>query len=326
MLWRQNWLALLRPKETARSKSASSFTFAARASMVSLSSHQRSSCHRSRTLPSRSLTPLWAASTSLMPSIPSRFATTKRVIWLSRSTASGSALPPVPCCGSAFQQCSHVWVSQCSSPRSSESKRVWTTLRGSPKDSLSSDVSFRSCAPAPLGSHGRELVLEEKQVWPVYRLDRHNDNRPPTPWLQCSVDRNPSAQRIRPFRKDSHSDKDSWTSKKFYMSLESSVGPVVSSCGSRLSTRPSGPPSCNTVNPKKLNAGQVRVNGPPTCSLLHASQLRCAGSGHCCWVYLRQAVSFKWVHGGPLATESFKKTPCSPHRRLSLGDGRHHLH
>ena len=37
----------------------------------------------------------------------------------------------------------------------------------------------------------------------------------------------------------------------------------------------------------------------------HASQLRYAGSGHCCWVYLRQAVFFKWVPGSPLPMEPF---------------------
>ena len=61
----------------------------------------------------------WAASTSLLPSIPSQFARRKRVTRLSRSTAVGtpttssrSALPPVPSCGCAFQQLSLVWVSQ----------------------------------------------------------------------------------------------------------------------------------------------------------------------------------------------------------------------
>ena len=58
------------------------------------------------------------------------------------------------------QQLSHVWVSQCSSPRSSEPKRLWTIPRGSLKDLHSAGVSFHS--------HGREPVLEERQAWRVY--------------------------------------------------------------------------------------------------------------------------------------------------------------
>ena len=49
------------------------------------------------------------------------------------------------------------------------------------------------------------------------------------------------AAAILALRTDSHSEKDSWTSKKFYMSQESSAGPGVSSRGSRLSIRPGSP-------------------------------------------------------------------------------------
>ena len=52
-------------------------------------------------------------------------------------------------------------------------------------------------ARASLGSHGRKSVLEERQVWRVYRLDRHHDHRPPTLRFQCSVDGDPSAQSRR---------------------------------------------------------------------------------------------------------------------------------
>ena len=158
---------IVKTKEMARSKSASSLTFAARASMGSLTHHKKSSCHevkdfrhalfvdlilwRQTSRICQALT--WAESTSVMLSIPSLFASTKRVIWLSRSTASGtptesslSALPLVPCCGSVFQQFSQVSVSQCSRPRSSESERMWTTPRGSLEDHLSAGVSCPSCS------------------------------------------------------------------------------------------------------------------------------------------------------------------------------------
>ena len=87
-------LAFVKTKRDGSVKSAMSWTFDARASTVSLTSHQKSSCHGSRTLPSRLLTSLWrptsricqalalAASTTVMPSIPSQFASTKRVIWV----------------------------------------------------------------------------------------------------------------------------------------------------------------------------------------------------------------------------------------------------
>ena len=99
--------------------------------------------------------------TSLTPSTLPQFASTKRVIWLSTSTASGaptesrrSALPPVPCCGSVVQQFSHVRVSQCSSPKSSESKRMRTTMRGPSRTASPSACPFGHPL-APLGSHGR---------------------------------------------------------------------------------------------------------------------------------------------------------------------------
>ena len=138
--------------------------------------------------------------TGAFRALTSQFASRKRVTWLSRSTASGTptessrlALPPVPICWAPFQQFSHVWVSQCSSPRSSESKRVWTTLRGSFKDRLSAGVFYRSCSCAS-GQPWGEPVLEERQVC---RLDMHHDHRPPTPRFQCSVDRSPLAQSRR---------------------------------------------------------------------------------------------------------------------------------
>ena len=52
--------------------------------------------------------------------------------------------------------------------------------------------------------------------------------------------------------------------------------------------------------PKKRNASQLRVDGPLTCSLLHASQLRCAGTGH-----------GKWVPGGPLFSETLQSAQTS---------------
>ena len=80
-------------------------------------------------------------------------------------------------------------------------------------------------------SHGREPVLE-----PVYRLDWHYDHRPPTPRLQCSVNRNhqhKAAERLaltaRLSLRTGLVDV-----KKFHMSLESSAKPAVSSRGSRL--------------------------------------------------------------------------------------------
>ena len=72
-----------------------------------------------------------------------------------------SALPPVPCYGGAFQQFSSVRVSQCSCPRSSESKRMWTTCVGLSR-TASALMCFFGHALAPLGSHGRELVLEKR--------------------------------------------------------------------------------------------------------------------------------------------------------------------
>ena len=47
------------------------------------------------------------------------------------------------------------------------------------------------------------------------------------------------------------------------------------------------------MNPKKLNASQLRVNGPPTYSLPRTSKLRYAGAGNCCWDYPYQGVFFQ---------------------------------
>ena len=117
VLLRQNWACIVRTRRDDQSTSASTLTFAAWAPKGTLMSRKRSSCHGSRTLQSRSFNSLWrptsrmcqvltwSASTSLMPSKPSQFASTKRVMWPSKSTASGtptessrSALPPIPSC------------------------------------------------------------------------------------------------------------------------------------------------------------------------------------------------------------------------------------
>ena len=154
----------------ALSTSASTLTFAARAPKGSLLSHKRSSCHGSRTWPSRSFNSLWrptsrmcqvltwSASTSLMPSKPSQFREHEegyvafqidRVWYTYRVIPFGLASNPF-LCEAHFQQFSYVRVSRCSSPRSSESKQ-WTTPRGSLKDHLSDGVSFRSCSCSPGG-------------------------------------------------------------------------------------------------------------------------------------------------------------------------------
>ena len=73
--------------------------------------------------------------------------------------------------------------------------------RSRPCVGLSRTASPPACsfgrALSPLGSHGREPVLEKNQVWPVYRSAKHHDHRPPTPRFQCNVDRNSSAQNRR---------------------------------------------------------------------------------------------------------------------------------
>ena len=106
-----------------------------------------------------------------MPSIPSQFASTKRVVWLSRSTASGpltessrSALPPVPCCGVRVSPV----LSRVGQPMvQPEDLRVETYVEDPAWVSRTASPPTRPFgrALAPLGSHWREPVLEESQVW-----------------------------------------------------------------------------------------------------------------------------------------------------------------
>ena len=119
---------------------------------------------------------------------------------------------------------------------------------GRPCDRLCANVSCRSCSCSSGQPWAR--TCPRGQVRPKYQLDRHHDHCPPTPRLQSSVDRSPSAQSRRtpaPCGK-THSENDSWTSKKFYMSLEFSAG-AVTSRGSRLVIRLSVLPSRETVVP-----------------------------------------------------------------------------
>ena len=147
-------------KQMARSKSASSLTFAARASLPTRS--------RSRTFAILVVDLLVVFDKSNQSGIDlgcidftGAFHTLPVLEHeeghLAFLFASCAALPPVPFCGGAFQQVSHVLVSQCSSP-SSESKRMWTTPRACPFGH----------ALAPQGSHGREPVVEERQTWQMY--------------------------------------------------------------------------------------------------------------------------------------------------------------
>ena len=143
----------------------------------------------------------WAASTSLMPSIPSQFASTKKICGFPDRLRLVQSHPMQTCLESLVVGARISNSLTCGSVnvpgRRAHSKCMWTTLRKSLKDRLSSWA--RTCRGGKASSHDHRRTLG-------------------------------------PYVKDSHSEKDSWTSKIFYMSMVISAGPVISSRGSKLVT------------------------------------------------------------------------------------------
>ena len=192
---------------------------------------------------------------------------------------------------------------------------MWTTLRGSLKNRLSLRRVLSVMLLLPWAAVGANLSWRKGKYgqcidWTGTTITVRPHLVFKAVWLEISTSTKP--QNFWPSRKDSHSETDSWTSKNFYMSPESSAGPAVSSRGSPLSTRLSGPPSGCIVSPRTphlLFASRIttalRWDQGIAVGLTHAR--RCS-SNRCLVVHSRQNPSDK---------------PHNTHRRLSLEHDRH---
>ena len=212
VLWRQNWLASSRPEEIARSKSASSWIFAAWASTGSLTFPQKVILPRAKDF-AISVVDLRVASeksnlsgkdlgcvdfTAAFHSLAVREHEERCLafqidgVWYTyRVIPFGLASSPL-----LWERVPSVLPRVGQSMFQAEELRAQMHADG-PRVGLSRTASPPACPfghAFVLGSHGREPLLEERQMWPRYWLDRQHDHRPPTPWFQCSADGNPLAR------------------------------------------------------------------------------------------------------------------------------------